>query len=274
MSGRIEAARGRLDGLRQRGGVEYDSLGQGLIVTLLARAEAEDDGVQGLLMGRIEARLCAIEAAFRADRCGADREIATLEDAGIEPSGEVREALGRGDFASVRRGARQLLGARQEATKTARVPWIARLRGEARSRDLALSDEVTRGLDALGAEDGTVDRTEMRRAQALGNAMSSALFRESAEGARAELAVARAADNLPDGAGPYNGQVLAAKALSAMAALSPGYVRALISGLDDLAAMEALLAPEERKTVKPVKPKKSKSGPPPAQRPLPARRPP
>ena len=45
---------------------------------------------------------------------------------------------------------------------------------------------------------------------------------------------------------------------SAMAALSPGYVRALITGLDDLAAMEMLLAPDERKTLKPAKPKKPK----------------
>ena len=258
MRARLDAARGRLDGLREGGGAEYDPLGQAMIVTLVARAEAEDHGVQTILMGRIEARLFALESAFRSERAGAHGEIATLASAGIEPSAAVREALSRGDFASVRRGARQLHGARKEAQKTARVPWIARLRGEARSRDLALSDEVTRGLDALGAEDGTVDRAELRRAQALGNAMSSALFRESAEGARAELAVARAADNLPDGAGPYNGQVLAARALAAMSALSPGYVRKLIAGLDDLAAMEALLGPEERKTVKHPKPKKPK----------------
>lgn len=258
MRSRLDAARERLDGLRADGGAEYDPLGQAMIVTLVTRAEAEDVAVQTLLIPRIEARLRSLESAFREGRAGAHGEIATLEGAGIEPSVAVREALQRGDFASVRRGARQLQGARKEAKKPARVPWIARLRGEARSRDLALSDEVTRGLDALQAEDGTVDRTEMRRAQALGNAMSSALFRESAEGARAELAVARAADNLPDGAGPYNGQVLAAKALAAMAALSPGYVRSLIAGLDDLAAMEALLAPEERKTLKPPKPKRPK----------------
>jgi hypothetical protein len=258
MRDRLDAARGRLDGLRAGGGAEYDPLGQAMIATLVARAEAEDHGVQSILIGRIEARLGSLESAFRSERAGAHGEIASLTNVGIEPSEAVREALKRGDFASVHRGARQLHGARKEAKKPARVPWIARLRGEARSRDLALSDEVTRGLDALGAEDGTIDRTEMRRAQALGNAMSSALFRESAQGARAELAVARAADNLPDGAGPYNGQVLAAKALAAMAALSPGYVRALIAGLDDLAAMEALLGTEERKSVKPPKPKAKK----------------
>lgn len=258
MSARLDAARERLDHLRAGGGAEFDPLGQALVVTLLARAEAECEGVQALLAGRLDARLDALEEAYRAERGLADRQIATLADAGIEPSCAVHEALQRGDFAAVRRGARQLLGARKEAQRTARVPWIARLRGEARARDFALPDDVTRGLDALGIENGTVDRAEMRRAQALGNAMSSALFRESAEGARAELAVARAADNLPEGAGPYNGQVLAAKALSAMAALSPGYVRALIAGLDDLAAVEVRLAPEERKTVKPPKPKKPK----------------
>jgi hypothetical protein len=258
MSARFEAARGRLEALREGGGAEYDPLGQAMIVTLVARAEAEDAGVQALLIGRIEARLDTFEAAFRAERALAGTQLGLLADAGIEVPESLGAALGQGDFAVVKRGVRRLLGERKEAKGTARVPWIARLRGEAHAREVTLPDDVTRGLDALRVEDGTVDRAEMRRAQALGNAMSTALFRESAEGARAELAVARAADNLPEGAGPYNGQVLAAKALSAMAALSPGYVRALIAGLDDLAAMEVLLLPEERKTLKPAKPKKPK----------------
>lgn len=262
MSARLDAARARLDGLHAGGGAEFDPLGQALIVTLLARAEAEAEAVRALLAARIEARLDSLEAALRAGRALAAKELGTLADAGIEAPQELREALARGDCGGVKRGVRRLLGARKEAQRTARVPWIARLRGEARAREVALPDEVTRDLEALRVEDGAVERGEMRRAQALGNAMSSALFRDSAESARAELAVARAADNLPEGAGPYNGQVLAAKALSAMAALSPGYVRALIAGLDDLAAVEALLAPEERKTerkaLKPAKPKRPK----------------
>jgi hypothetical protein len=258
MSARLDAARERLGRLRDGGGEEFDALGQAFVVTLIARAEAEDEGVQTLLAGRIEARVEALEASFRAERALAGSELERLADAGIEATEGLREALSQGDFASVKRGVRRLLGERKEAQRPARVPWIARLRGEARTREVALPEDVIRGLDALHVEDGAVDRTERRRAQALGNAMSSALFRESAEGARAELAVARAADNLPEGAGPYNGQVLAAKALSAMAALSPGYVRALIAGLDDLAAIEALLAPEERTRRKPVRPKRPK----------------
>lgn len=79
-------------------------------------------------------------------------------------------------------------------------------------------------------------------------ASSRALFRDSAERARAALAVARAADNLPEAAGPYNAQVLAARALEAMNALSPEYLRTFIAALDDLAAVQALTAePEPRK---------------------------
>jgi hypothetical protein len=258
MSALFDAVRQRLDGLRERGGAEHDPLGQALIVTMIARAEAEAESVQAILKGRIEARLALFEATLQAERALAEAQLVTLGGAGVEPPEELREALARGEFASVKRGVRRLLAARKEAKGTARVPWIARLRGEARAREVALPDEVTRGLDALHIEDGAVERAEMRKAQALGNAMSSALFRASAEGARAELAVARAADNLPEGAGPYNGQVLAARALTAMAALSPGYVRALIAGLDDLAAVEALLLPEERKPLKPAKPKRPK----------------
>ena len=166
---------------------------------------------QAILAGRIEARIEALEAAYRAARDAATGAIATLADAGVVTPAELTEALRRGDFVGVRRGVRRLLGAREQAQRPARVPWVARLRGEARSREIALPEEVTRGLDALGGADCTVVRSAMRRAQAVGSAVSSALFRESAEHARAELAVARATDNLPEGAGPYNGQVLAAR---------------------------------------------------------------
>jgi hypothetical protein len=258
MSARLDAARARLDALRAGGGAEFDALGQAFVRTLVARAEAEAEGVQTLLAGRIEARIAALVASFHAERAVAEGELEKLGGAGFAATDELRAALSQGDFTAVRRGVRRLLGELKEAQRPARVPWIARLRGEARAREVALPDDVIRGLDALHVEDGAVERTERRRAQALGNAMSSALFRESAQGARAELAVARAADNLPEGAGPYNGQVLAAKALSAMAALSPGYVRALIAGLDDLAAIEALLVPEERTRRKPVRAKRPK----------------
>jgi hypothetical protein len=85
------------------------------------------------------------------------------------------------------------------------------------------------------------------RAVALGAAVSSALLSASAESVRATIAVARAADNLPEAAGPYNGQVLAARALAAMAELSPAYVRAVVAAADDLAALDARLAPEAQK---------------------------
>jgi hypothetical protein len=91
---------------------------------------------------------------------------------------------------------------------------------------------------------------------ALGDALSRALLRQSAESARATLAVARATDNLPEAAGPYNGQVLVARTLAELAELAPAYVRALVAAADDLAAMEALLTPEAQKPKRSPRPAK------------------
>ncbi|EYF02356.1 DUF2894 domain-containing protein [Chondromyces apiculatus] len=68
-------------------------------------------------------------------------------------------------------------------------------------------------------------------------------FQESVGTARATLAVARAADRVPPSAGPYNPQALAVRALLTAEGLSPAYVHALLEELDDLAALEATIAP-------------------------------
>jgi hypothetical protein len=75
----------------------------------------------------------------------------------------------------------------------------------------------------------------------------------SAESARAVIAVARAVDNVPEAHGPYNPHVLAARALAAVADLSPAYARALVARLDDLAALDTLLPAETRKSKAPRK---------------------
>ena len=67
MRARLDAARARLGRIREGGGGEFDALGQAFVVTLMARADAEDEGVQALLAGRIEARIDALEAAFHAE---------------------------------------------------------------------------------------------------------------------------------------------------------------------------------------------------------------
>ncbi|MFO0614578.1 MAG: hypothetical protein U0414_18480 [Polyangiaceae bacterium] len=83
-------------------------------------------------------------------------------------------------------------------------------------------------------------------ARSLAADISRALYDQSVSGARAAVAIARVRDNLPEGAGPYNAQVIAAEALDRLGALSPSYAAALIASLDDLASLDALPSPKAR----------------------------
>lgn len=57
---------------------------------------------------------------------------------------------------------------------------------------------------------------------------------------RASAATARAADRVPEAAGPYNGAAVAARVLEELAALAPGYLGAYVAWLDDLGALTEL----------------------------------
>lgn len=61
-----------------------------------------------------------------------------------------------------------------------------------------------------------------------------------AEEIRATAATARAVDQVPEAAGPYNGAAVAARALEELAALAPGYVSSYVAWLEDLAALAEL----------------------------------
>lgn len=61
---------------------------------------------------------------------------------------------------------------------------------------------------------------------------------------RATTATARAAEQVPEAAGPYHGAAVAARALEELAALAPGYVSSFVASLEDLATLAQL--PERR----------------------------
>jgi Protein of unknown function (DUF2894) len=230
--------------LRAAGAEAFDPLGFGFIESLLARAEALGGGARARLLDRAHGRIDALSAALHEARAAAERELGALatDDAAMAPA--LREALARGEVARVRREIRRALRDRGRERERVPVPWLTRLRAAALARGSRLPDAVTRELDAVGADDGSVDRSAHTRAVAAGEALSRALFQESAESARALIAVAHATDDVPDDAGPYNGRVLASRALAVMAGLSPEYVRVVVAVADDLAALEASLAPE------------------------------
>lgn len=243
-----------LAALRAAGAETFDPLGFGLVASLLARAEALGGGAGVRLVDRARLRGDALAASLREARAAAEQELGVLVEDGATVGPELREALTRGEVATVRRAIRRTLRERARERQRVQIPWMARLRGEALTRGGALSADVARDLSAVEDADGTVERGAHGRAVAAGDAVSHALLRESAESARATLAVARATDNLPEAAGPYNGQVLVARTLLAMAELAPAYVRAVVATADDLAALDALLTLETPKAkAKPAK---------------------
>jgi len=237
----------RMASLREAGAEAFDPAGYGFVAALLARAEALPGGAREKIRERARQRIELLEGALGVARAEAQREMCALREAGADVPPDLVEALARGEIPRVRR---ELRRARRELARDradVAVPWVARLRGEAEARGAQLPDDVARALDHLAARGGVVERAAHTGAVALRSAVSSALLSASAESVRATIAVARATDNLPDAAGPYNGQVLAARALSAMAELSPAYVRAVVAAADDLAAVSLRLAPEAQR---------------------------
>jgi hypothetical protein len=79
-----------------------------------------------------------------------------------------------------------------------------------------------------------------RRPPPRARARSAALLAEI----RAAGAAARAADQVPESAGPYHGAAVASRALEELAALAPGYVSSYLALLEDLACLMQL--PERR----------------------------
>ncbi|WP_433930828.1 DUF2894 domain-containing protein [Sorangium cellulosum] len=245
----------RLAALQAAGAHRFDPASYRLIEALLERAGSLDGGARARLAARAADRLAALEASFHRARAEAEAQLRALADAGIPDDGALAAALALGDLPAVARAARRRLRALAQGRQKTAVPSLARLRGEIAARDVRLPEPLARDLARLPCDGDVVERRVKRQAQALSNALSTALFHESLVSARATLAVARAADNVPEDAGPYNAQVLAARALCAAERLSEPYLRALVASLQDLGALAAALEPP------PEKPTRKKAAP-------------
>jgi predicted component of type VI protein secretion system len=71
----------------------------------------------------------------------------------------------------------------------------------------------------------------------------AASYAETAAAFELQLALASAADVKPVAAGPYNPLTIAVRALTDLAKLHPGYMRALMAMLADLAAIKPASPP-------------------------------
>jgi hypothetical protein len=236
----VIALRARVESLRAARADVFDGPGFGLLEALLERAEALGGEAGTRLLVRASDRAGLIEAAFKRALDGASCEIEAMGE-GAPPA--AREALEGGDPRAARRALRRARVDAARSHERIAVSWAARLGSEASARG---EESLVQELSEL-CSNGVVERGAHGRAVALGGVASAALFQASAEGLRATIAIARATDNLPESAGPYNSQVLAARALAAMAELSPAYARAVVAAIDDLASLEVHLGLEPPK---------------------------
>lgn len=252
--GSCDALRARIDRLREQGAARFDPPGHRLLEALLERAVALGGGAGDRVLARLAPRVGALERDLAAARAEAERRVVAARALG-DPPPDLAEAFAAGDYRAAIRAADRWERELARGHRGSALRWAAGLVERARARGRGPSTDLARRLEQVTSAPGAVDPARVASARALANALSRALFRESAEAAHADLAVARATDRLPEVTGPYNADALATRALRRLSALSPAYLRAYLASLAELSSLEAALGPEE----KPAKKRRRKS---------------
>jgi hypothetical protein len=209
----LAALEADLERLEARGARVYDGAACDCVRALLEHAEQLAGDVGARLEARAAAHLQVLSERFERDR----RRIAgALQDAeracGELP--ELRRRLESGELTSVARALRKLrVGAAMFGSRAStRAPkpgsqTVARL--------------------ALGRVQDS--QAERRRRQVA--------YEDSVAQLVASLALARATDGVPDGAGPYNPLRIASEVLDRMRMISPFYLTVQLNRLEELASL-------------------------------------
>ncbi len=235
-----------LERLRVAGAANFDPAAFRYLEVILGRAGEMDRSVRGVLVERARPRLEALEQALDNARREASGVLQTASASGLDVEGDVVRMEQQGDIHQALRVAKRLVRALERERKTASFPWLGRMAERARRRGVRLPPRAETPMQ--GIEPATLEQP-LPHSQAirLSAVLSRALFRKSADDAKALLAVARASDGLPEECGPYNSRVLAARTLRVMADISPSYLRAYVGLLEDLAFLQKLPEPKKPK---------------------------
>lgn len=201
---------------------------------------------------RADARLAELERAAAAAKIELDAARQKLRESGVAEPSELGCAIADGELRHARRLAEKALRDHERARRSPASRLARGLAERARTRSLRLAPDLASRVHGLAA----AATPSVDEARALAAELSRALYDESLSGARAAVAIARVRDNLPEGAGPYNPQVIAVEALARIGALSPDYAAALIASLDDLASLDALGPPPKSKSRAPARRKR------------------
>lgn len=224
----------RLRRLEAAGAAAFDGPGFRFVKGLLDRATALGGHAAERLATRAETRLTVFESSFLAAKAEAGSTLETLEAAGADPDGRLRAVFERGDYKALRREAVRALRRARDTTQDDATRRVERLTRQCRAQGLTLSPALRAATQAARST---------AESRVVGDRLARALFHDAAQHARSALSVARAADALPEQVGMYNPQALVIEALGLMESISPAYLRAVLSGLEDLAYLKALPEP-------------------------------
>lgn len=226
----------RLVELRARGAASFDPEGFAF-AERLAKTCTDD---------RVSERLDHLERELSAKRAEIDAALARLSERGLAPDEASKHALERGELREALRWLLRL-ELRANSDESSAVRWVRRLAERARARGARLPDDLSYRVERLFRADSSAAAMSREQASNLAHALSRAMFVDSLASSRATLAIARATDNVPEECGPYNAQVISARVLSELAALSPSFAQSFVAGLDDLASLDGLpIAPKPK----------------------------
>ncbi len=204
----VPALRVELDALASAGARTFDPPAFDFAMALVTKAETLTGAAAARLFARAAMRVSSLAAALAQARTRAEAALASVPD----PDGALARALRDGAFDRVVRAARRVARVPPPARDGA---WIARLEAKTRARG-------------------------MRPIAGGARALTHALYEASRAEVAATIAALRAEADLPEAAGPYNPQALAAATLAELAALSPAYLAALVAHLGELGVLLAL----------------------------------
>ena len=222
----------RLHALADRGAESFDPEGYRLAARLI------DAQIDARALLRIE----KLEQELEQTKQRLAEQLELLRERGIELSEPALQAQQSGDLRKTLRLLQRLEAGRVEEPQSS-SRWAAMLAARAQKRAVRLPEELAFRVDRLTQ----APEAPVPQASELAHALSHVMFVDSIASSRATLAIARASDNVPEDSGPYNPQVIAARALAELAELSPSYAQAFVSGLDDLASLEGIPLPSRNK---------------------------
>lgn len=244
------ALRATLDELVVRGAEVWDAPAVALVRTLLTKAESLPGVARAHLLKRAATRLQILSGEFDKARARAGRTYAQLARQGLDPAKRLDGALQYGRFEEVERAKKRHDEARVAARRAIVQPWLERLSQEAQARGLsqpppALSEDTA--SPGVAPERDTV------------TGLAAAIYQDAAADASARLAVAQARTELPENAGRYHAPSVAARALEALDALAPAYLRVQVARLEAIGNLQRWVVPpppDKPGRAKAAKPKK------------------